>query len=253
MDSALTVQARVIYALIMHQILTQYGKMRLGYLWALFDVGWRVVMFWIMRAMMGFKPPHGMSILLFLLMGFGVFQVFRESITRCMGLKAGKMLTYPMITKLDLCIARIIVVWATEIVAGSILLGTGMLLGVEVHVTNWGGLFYVLLIIPLLGFGMGTLMESLSILYPVLDRIIKMLLRVGMWVSGVFYSVSSFPSSVMKYLWYNPVLQIIEIGRESMSRGYVAMNYSYTYVTIVVAASVCLGLLMERYVRRNHP
>ena len=58
-------------------------------------------------------------------------------------------------------------------------------------------------------------------------------------------------SSVMKYLWYNPLLQLIEIGRESMSRGDDAMNYSYLYVSSVAAACLCLGLLLERYVRRN--
>jgi len=251
MDSALTVQARVVYALVLHQIHTQYGKMRLGYLWALFDTAWRVVMFWIMRTVMGFKPPHGMSILLFLLMGFGVYQIFRHTVTKCMGIKGGKMLTFPMITKLDLCISRTIVIWATEIVTGALMLAVGSLMGIEICVSNWGGLLFVILIIPLYGFSVGVLMESLSILYPMLDKIIKLLLRAGAWISGVFYSVSSFPSSVMKYLWYNPLLQLIEIGRESMSRGYDAMNYSYLYVSSVAAACLCLGLLLERYVRRN--
>ncbi len=253
MDSALTVQARVVYALILHQIHTQYGKFKLGYLWALFDTSWRVVMFWIMRAVMGFKPPYGMSILLFLLMGFGVYQVFRHTVTQCMKIKGGKILTFPMITKLDLCIARAIVIWTTEVVTGVLLLVVGLFMGLDFCISNWGGLFFVLVMIPLLGFGTGILMEALSALYPFLDKFISLFLRVGAWISGVFYSVSSFPSSVMKYLWYNPLLHLIEIGRESMSRGYEAMNYSYLYVTSVALISLCLGLLLERYVRRNHP
>ena len=35
MDSALTVQGRVIYALMMREVHTIYGTSRLGYLWAL--------------------------------------------------------------------------------------------------------------------------------------------------------------------------------------------------------------------------
>jgi capsular polysaccharide transport system permease protein len=252
MDSALTVQGRVIFALMMHQVHTMYAESRLGYLWALFDVGWRIVVFWIMRTAMGFRPPHGMPLVLFLLFGFGVFQVFRSTITKCMHVKSGKMMVFPQIKKLDIFLAATIVLWATEIVAGAVIMFIGVGMGVEVHVSSWGGLFFTLLIIPVLGFGMGTLLESLSLLYPSLDRIVPLMLRLGMILSGVFYSVAGFPSSAMRYLWYNPILQIIEIGRSSMSLGYDAMDYSYTYILCVTGACLSLGLLMERYVRRKH-
>ncbi len=251
MDSALTVQGRVIFALMMHQVHTMHAESKLGYLWELFDVGWRIAIFWIMRTIMGFRPPHGMPLVLFLLFGFGVYQAFRSTVTKCMHVKSGKMLVFPQIQKLDIFLATTIVLWATEIVAGAIILLIGVGFGVEVHVSNWGGLFFTLLIIPVFGFGMGTLVESLSLLYPSLDRIVPIILRVGLFLSGVFYSVAGFPSSVMRYLWYNPILQIIEIGRSSMSLGYDAMDYSYVYILCVAGAVLSLGLLMERYVRKG--
>ena len=65
MDSALIVQGRVIYALMMREVHTIYGTSRLGYLWALFDTIMGIVIFWALRTVMGFHPPHGMPILFF--------------------------------------------------------------------------------------------------------------------------------------------------------------------------------------------
>ena len=251
MDSALTVQGRVIFALMMHQVHTMYAESRLGYLWALFNVSFSIGIFWIMRTLSGFRPPHGMPLVLFLLFGFGVYEMFRSTVKTCMKVKSGKMLVFPQIKKLDIFLASTIVLWATEIVAGAVIMLISVGFGVEVHVSSWGGLFFTLLITPVLGFGMGTLLDSLSLLYPSLDKIVPLVLRVGLFLSGVFYSVAGFPSSVMRYLWYNPLLQIIEIGRSSMSLGYDAMDYSYTYILFVAGTILSLGLLMERYVRKE--
>lgn len=251
MDSALTVQGRVIFALMMHQVHTMHAESKLGYLWEVFEVGWRIAFFWVIRSLVGFRPPHGMPLVLFLLLGFGVYQMFRSTVTKCMRVKSGKMMVFPQIKKLDFFISITIVLWATEIVAGVFIMLIGVGMGVKVHVSSWGGLFFMLLVTPVLGFGMGTLLESLSLIYPSLDKIVPLVLRFGMLLSGVFYSVAGFPSWVMRYLWYNPFLQLIEIGRSSMSLGYDAMDYSYAYILCVAGATLSLGLLMERYVRKG--
>ena len=46
MDSALIVQGRVIYALMMREVHTIYGTSRLGYLWALIQTMWGIGVFW---------------------------------------------------------------------------------------------------------------------------------------------------------------------------------------------------------------
>ena len=59
------------------------------------------------------------------------------------------------------------------------------------------------------------------------------------------------PSYVLRYLWYNPLIQIIEWGRVCLSRGYSTIPYSPEYLVSVTATCLCLGFLMERYVRRR--
>lgn len=253
MDSALVVQGRVIYALMMREVHTIYGTSRLGYLWALIQTMWGIAVFWGIRYALGAKAPHGMHILMFLLVGFGFFNMFSGTLNKCMSAVSGNrsLLTFPQVTPVDLMISRAVIVWATELVAALLLIGIGTLLGMSVYLNDFGGLLILLLLTPLLGLGVGMTCASLAVIYPTLEKIVPMVMRIAFFASGLFYSATTLPSYVLKYLWYNPMLQIIEWGRVCLSRGYSTMTFSPLYLVTVTACSLCLGLLLERYVRRR--
>ena len=250
-DSALKVQGRVIYALMMREVHTIYGSSRLGYLWALIQTMWGIFVFWGLRYAMGATAPHGMHILMFLITGFGLYNIFNSIITKCMSAVSGNkaLLTFPQVTPVDLMVSRMIIVWATELLAALLLIAVGMLFGVPVYITDFGGFAAILLLTPLLGLGVGMTLASLAVLYPTLEKIVPMVLRIMFFVSGLFYSATMLPSYVLEYLWYNPMLQIIEWGRVCLSRGYTTIDYSELYLASVTLISLCFGLLFERYVR----
>ena len=131
------------------------------------------------------------------------------------------------------------------------LITIGMLCGMPFYLTDFGGLLFLLLLTPLLGLGMGMLCASLAVLYPTLEKIVPMVMRILFFASGLFYSATMLPSYVLRYLWYNPLIQIIEWGRVCLSRGYSTIPYSPEYLVSVTATCLCLGFLMERYVRRR--
>ena len=253
MDSALIVQGRVIYALMMREVHTIYGTSRLGYLWALIQTMWGIGMFWGMRYLAGAKAPHGMHILMFMLAGFGFFNMFSGILSKCMSAVNGNraLLTFPQVTPVDLMISRAVIVWATEIVAAFLLIGIGMLFGMPFYLSDFGGLLTLLLLTPLLGLGAGMMFASLAVLYPTLEKIVPMVMRIMFFASGLFYSATTLPSYVLKYLWYNPMLQIVEWARVCLSRGYSTFSYSPLYLVSVTLFCLCFGLLLERYVRRR--
>ena len=253
MDSALKVQGRVIYALMMREVHTIYGTSRLGYLWALIQTMWGIAVFWGMRYLLKATAPHGMHILMFLLVGFGFFNMFSGILSKCMSAVSGNraLLTFPQVTPVDLMVSRAVIVWATEVVAALLLIGIGMLFGMPFYLTDIGGLLTLLLLVPLLGLGAGMMGASLAVLYPTLEKIIPMVMRILFFASGLFYSATTLPSYVLKYLWYNPMLQIIEWGRLCLSRGYSTIHYSPMYLVSVTVGCLCLGFLLERYVRRR--
>ena len=112
-SSGLTVQGRVLYALVMREVHTLYGNTKLGYLWAIIQTAFGIGVFWGLRTILGAHAPHGMSMIVFLLSGFIPWYMFSHTVSRCMSaVKANKaLLTFSQITELDLMIARVIVVW----------------------------------------------------------------------------------------------------------------------------------------------
>ena len=132
-----------------------------------------------------------------------------------------------------------------------LIITVGILLGMPFYLTDFGGLLIVLLLSPLLGLGLGMVLASLAVLYPALEKIVPMVMRILFFTSGLFYSATTLPSYVLKYLWYNPMLQIIEWARVCLSRGYSTISYSPLYLVSVTLFCLCFGLLMERYVRRR--
>ena len=250
-DSALKVQGRAIHALMMREVHTIYGTSRLGYLWALIDTMTAVVIFWALRTVMGFQPPHGMPILFFLLAGFCLFNIFRGTVNKCMSAVAGNkaLLTFPQVTPLDLMVGRMVVLWGKELVSAFILIMIAALFGVYFSVSNFAVFVFTLLIPALLGLGVGMICHAINVYFPVTEKIVNILLRIMFFTSGVFFSISRFPSYVMDYVWWNPMIQIIEMCRMSISSGYRAMPYSVFYLCACTAISLCLGLLLERHVR----
>ncbi|WP_077071656.1 ABC transporter permease [Mailhella massiliensis] len=253
MDSALTVQGRVIYALMMREVHTIYGTSRLGYLWALFDTMMGIVIFWGLRTYMGFHPPHGMPIIFFLLAGFSIFSIFRGTVNKCISAVSGNMalLTFPQVTPLDLMLGRMVVLWGKEIVSALILIAVSAAFGVYFHISNFSVLVFTLIITPLLGLGVGLVCHAFNVLFPVTEKIVSIVLRIMFFTSGLFFSISGLPSYLMDYAWWNPMLQLIEICRMSISQGYRAMSYSIFYLVSCTVVSLCFGLLLERYVRRK--
>ena len=236
MSSGWIVQGRVIMALILREVHTLYGSSRLGYLWAVIQTMFGIGIFWGIREIAGARAPHGMSVLMFLLAGFGLWATFSETLTKCMSAVSGNkaLLTFPQVTPLDLMLSRTVVVWGTQLSSGCVITGIAAFCGTSLY-----------------GLGCGMLCASLAVFWPTLEKIVPMILRILFFASGIFFSVSMFPKNIADILLLNPVMQLIELLRQSLSRGYVAPTYDYLYIVAFCVVSLCLGGLLERYARKR--
>ncbi len=248
---ALTVQCRVIAALVLREVHTLYGNTRLGYLWAIIQAAFGIGIFWGIRTILGTHAPHGMSMPVFLLCGFIPWYMFRDTVTSCMKAVSANqaLLTFPQVTELDLMIARVIVVWGTQLVSAIVILSVAAALGQSMELRHPGALAATLFFVPLLGLGMGLVSASLSRLWSTLDRLVPILMRFLFFASGVFFQVSELPARFSDPLLLTPVAQLIEWQRYGFSASSTSPLYSVGYVTAWCLVSLCLGLLLERYVR----
>ncbi len=251
--SAIAVQLRVIWALMLREIHTINGKSRLGYLWVLIQGVFNVAVFWALREVMGFHAPHGMPVPIFLAAGFLVWGIFSDTVSKSINAISANqpLLTFPQVKELDVFIARMVVIWATEVVTATIIISVSIILGADFRVNSWLLILVILLITPLLGLGVGMFFSALTVFLPVLEKIVPMALRILFFASGVFFSVSVFRYEIAQWLLYNPVMQLIEILRNGLHVSYITTGTSFYYVVAVTLVFLVVGGFLERYTRKR--
>lgn len=249
MNRTLDIQFRVIFALILREIHTLYGHRKLGYLWALIRSACSIFIFWTIRTVMHFKPPHGQHVLVFLAMGFMIWHIFSKTVSKILDADKGnrKLLTYPQVCSLDIILARTLVIVATEIVCIGIIFQFAAFFNVDIYICNFLYLYLALVFVIFLAIGFGSCCSALAVFFPVIETILPMFLRILFFASGVFFSVSSISSRVGSWLLYNPILQIIEMARTAMSKNYVSPYFSTDYLFFVILTLLTIGLLLQRF------
>lgn len=251
MLQGLTVQRRVIKALILREVHTIYGDTMLGYLWVLIQSAFGIGVFWGMRVFLHAQDPHGMPVAVFLIIGFGVWSVVSSCISKCMNAVRSNLplLTFPQVTELDVMLGRVIVICVTQLLVTIILLSAAAAMGITVTLYSAGLLLFCMALIPAFGLGCGALLSALAVFIPALERIVPLVMRLLFFVSGVFFSVTSFSKDIADILTYNPILQLVELTRCALSFSYPRDGLSLSYIAVVSLCVLALGLLLERYVR----
>lgn len=249
----LHVHLHVIVALMLRELHTINGESKIGYLWTIVRTAFAIMILWGLRMFMRFSPPHGMTVLCFLALGFLIWNIFSRNLTSCLKAVEGNraLLTYPHVYPLDIMLARSLVITATHVVSTAIILIIGVFLGFPITLTHLDLLLMSLGMAMTLGLGAGMFLSALAIWLPFLHHIIPMVLRIMFFVSGVFFSVSMFTRRIGDWLLLNPVMQIIELARTAMAKGYMSPYYDIYYLLGVNLALFSLGLLLERFVRRR--
>lgn len=249
---ALRVQKRVVWALMLRETKTLFGKHKLGYLWAVINASFQIGVFWAIREFAGFQPPHGMSTPVFLLGGFVPWFIFSHGLTNGMSaIWANRsLLTYPQVFPLDPLIARVLLQSAMQVLVFCILLGIAKVSGQHTAIVDPIALVIALFLAVLLAFGGASVCSGLNLMWPTISQLVPMMIRVLFFTSGLFFSVVDLPYSARKILYFNPLTHMIEYTRSAFSDGYgqdyVSLPYAFGFALVFLV----FGLLVERYSRR---
>ena len=245
------VQGRVLSALMLREIHTINGDSKLGYLWVLIQSVFSIAVFWAIREYMGAHAPHGISMPLFLAVGFGLWYIFSGTISKVMSAVEGNraLLSFPQVTELDVMIGRTLVIAATQYLTILLIVGADALVANPLEIASVFSALSVIILLPILSLGIGMVLASLAVFLPVLEKLVPMVLRVGFFVSGVFFSVSAFKQDVAEILLWNPVFNAIELLRMSLYAAYKVDGVSLSYLSVSTIVALSFGMLFERYVR----
>ena len=248
----LRVQKRVVWALMLRETKTLFGKHKLGYAWAVINATFQIAVFWAIREFAGFHPPHGMSNPVFLMSGFIPWFIFSNAITDGMAAiwSNRSLLIYPQVFPLDPLVARVLLQSAMQTLVFAMLLCVSWAIGQHVAIANLAAIFVSLFFAMALGFGCGAICSALNLMWPTTGQIVPMIIRVLFFTSGLFFSVVDLPARAKAVLTYNPVTHIIENMRSGFVDGYGLHYISLRYVAGCVLVALVVGLLLERYSRR---
>jgi capsular polysaccharide transport system permease protein len=252
LGGAIKTQRRIIWALILRETKTLFGKHKLGYLWALINASFSIGIFWTLREVGGFHPPLGLSTPVFLLSGFIPFYIYSAAVNTGLSAVNGNraLLAYPQVFPIDLLVARSLLQGAMYLCVMIILLVFAYIFDEGPRGWNPETVFFALFLALILGFGVGALSSSLSLKWPVTERIVPIMNQVLFYTSGLFFSVESLPKSVQNILYFNPIPHIIELTRVGFSWRYESRFVDLIYVNGFLLVTLMLGLLLERYSRR---
>ena len=251
LGSGCIVEGRVLLALMLREIHTINGSRRLGYLWVLIQSVFGIGVFWAVRATIGASAPHGMAMPLFLVVGFVLWDIFAGCINRSMTAVDGNkaLLTFPQVTVFDVMLARVLVITATEIVTGIVIVGVSVLVGYSIKPASIELLLFVLLMLPVFGFGMGMILASVAVFLPAIEKIVPMLIQALFFVSGVFFGSGAFNYKISQILLLNPVFQSIELMRSALHVSYPHDEFGPIYLACSSLIVFVVGGFLERFTR----
>jgi capsular polysaccharide transport system permease protein len=247
--SPLKIQRDVLYALLLRELSSRFGKSRGGFLWVLVEP---IAYLLIPVMVFGFlrqRVVPGVEYPVFLVYGFLPFLLFKAvclQIVDATNAGAG-LLSYRQVLLMDVFIAKALAHLVIQAVVFSIVLTGLALLGFHVLPQRPIELGAVLVLTSILAFGLGLIFAAISSLIPDARPTIKVLFMPLYFVSGILLPVTRFPDEWVQWMAINPVLHVVELSRLVSVEHYAPTKFlSTTYVTGFALITTAVGLMLYR-------
>ena len=238
--------ARVLFALVMREMATRFGRSAIGYLWAFIEPVAFIALLSVFFSQIAHSPPIGRSFPLFYATGFIAFS-FYSDIAGLTGRSVQvnrPLLNYPAVTALDTVLARLALQALTGLtVAAVVFAGIFAAFDDPVHVAPVP-LMAAFALGALLGLGVGLVNVTLFALSKGWETVYGVISRPLVFVSCVFYTFESLPLFAREILWWNPLIHLVGLLRTGFYPVYDGAHVSGLYVLAVALALIVTGLAL---------
>ena len=248
-----TLQFKVIYALIMREIHTRYGRENIGFLWVIGEP----ILFCggVAIAWTAIRPAHehGLPVTAIVITGYVPLTMWRHCVSRAV--KAfesnGSLLFHRQVTPLDIITARSMLEIAGTIMAGGLVMLGAIVLGFMEPPVDVGLLYLGLGYHMVFCYASALLIASLSEVSDTVEKVISVVTYLSIPFSGAFTMVSWIPEKYQYILLWSPSVHNLEIIREGQFGRGVHAIYDLTYNTWMTALLLMIGISMTLRIRRH--
>lgn len=239
---------RAIFALIIREMSTSYGRSPGGYFWAIAEPIAGVALLSVAFSLALKTPPIGINFQIFYATGILPFLMFRELETKTStSIRfSRRLLFYPSITYTDAMIGRFLLTVITQLMVFYVVIA-GVLTLWDTRTSMEPSLILSsLAAASILAIGIGSVNCLLISFFPVWERLWAVFNRPLILMSGVIFLHENIPEPWQSYLWYNPLVHIVG----QMRRGFYP-SYQGEYVEIMYPIGVGMALLVVGLVLLN--
>lgn len=250
---SLTIQRRVLHALLMREVITRFGRENLGVLWLvaepmMFTLG--VAALWSLA-----KADHGSSlpIVAFAITGYSSVLMWRNTVGRCIGGIAANfnLLYHRNVRVLDVMVTRI-VLEMTGATASFIVL-TVVFFAIE-WIEPPHDLALVLagwMMLAWFGAGLALLLGSAAALSEMVERFWHPVSYLLFPLSGAAFMVEWVPRGFADIVMWLPMIHAVELIREGFFGDVVHTHHDMAYMAACNVALTFAGLVVLRIAARQ--
>ncbi|WP_444926811.1 ABC transporter permease [Microbulbifer sp. TRSA002] len=242
------IQRDVIYALLVREMKTRFGKWRLGYAWMLLEPSLHIIVLVAVFSFLKDEFYPGVPTPLFMLGGIAPFLFFSHCVQKGLAAISSNrgLFNYRQLRPFDAVLSRVFLEFVIYLATLVVLMVVFAWLGVSTPFNN----FILLTTINTLFFffclGLSLALCVLGERFPELAKVIPMLIRPLYFMSGVFFSLEQIPKEYHVYLVWNPLLHVIELNREALFSNFNGYFGSLAYLGFVSVSMLFFGLLCYR-------
>lgn len=237
---------RSVFALMLREMTTTYGRSPGGYIWAFAEPIAGVAVMTIIFDLLTRTPALGSNFPLFFATGMLPFLVYQSTVQNVgTAIRFSKpLLAYPNVTYVDAIVARFLLNALTQLLICIVVLA-GIILIYDVRVVvDFGVCARAFVLALALGFGIGVVNCYLMSMFPIWQFMWAVLNRPLFVISGIFFLVDPLPAEIRTPLLYNPLTHLIMLTRHGFYEAYEGIYVSEIYVYMISLVLGALGMLL---------
>ncbi|MDY7573966.1 ABC transporter permease [Actimicrobium sp. CCI2.3] len=250
---SLTIQARVIGALLMREVITRYGRHNIGFLWLfvepmMFTLG--VTALWNAT-----KATHGssLSITAFAVTGYSSVLLWRNTVMRCSGAITPNLslMYHRNVRVIDLFASRIILEMAGATISFVVLTLFFSAIGWMALPDDVLKMAFGWALLAWFGAALALTIGALSERSELVEKIWHPVSYLLFPLSGAAFMVDWLPSSAQTVVLWLPMVHGVEILREGYFGKAVHAHYDVAYMSFINLCLTLLGLALVREAGRR--